>query len=273
MLALSTVMDQGRLAEEGAVLVSTLAKGLDILALFAGGELLGNQQIVERTGLARATASRLTTTLTALGYLRFDEVSRKYAMGSRLLAMGACFQHRLGLLAVARPHMQELAQETGLTVGMGTRERMSIVCLDVVRPEGPRVGSSTVGTVMPMTTTAIGLSYLAVAALKERTQLLRKIQMRSGAHWPAERSAIEMAIGQYRRQGFVTRPRSCEEGVSGVGASLHIPAMNCIFSFNCAGHAIDLAQVNRMNQVGQALARKVASIGRALQGVKAAALS
>ncbi len=66
----------------GPELVSTLVKGLDILAVLASGETLGNQQIAQRVGLSKATASRLCTTLTTLGYLRQDERTRKYAMGS-----------------------------------------------------------------------------------------------------------------------------------------------------------------------------------------------
>lgn len=62
--------------------MSTLVKGLDILAVLASGETLGNEQIAQRVGLSKATASRLCTTLTTLGYLRQDERTRKYAMGS-----------------------------------------------------------------------------------------------------------------------------------------------------------------------------------------------
>ena len=77
-----------QLQESGTGLVHSLAKGLEILSCFSEGELLGNQQLVELTGLPKATVSRLTSTLVKLGYLQVDPRSRKLAMGARVLGLG-----------------------------------------------------------------------------------------------------------------------------------------------------------------------------------------
>jgi hypothetical protein len=48
--------------------VSALARGLEVLTCFKPGDrFLGNGQIAARTGVPKATVSRLTQTLTALG--------------------------------------------------------------------------------------------------------------------------------------------------------------------------------------------------------------
>ena len=50
--------------------VESLARGLAVLRCFAPADReLGNREIAIRTGLPPATVSRLTFTLTALGYL------------------------------------------------------------------------------------------------------------------------------------------------------------------------------------------------------------
>lgn len=234
----------------GPELVSTLVKGLDILAVLAGGEALGNQQIALRVGLSKATASRLCTTLTTLGYLRQDECTRKYAMGARLLAMGATVQHRAGFLSWARPHMDGLAQHTGMTVGMGTRERLGMVCLDVARSSGRQVGTTDVGSILPMAETAMGLAYLSHCGVAERIALLRQLQLAFGSAWNTVRERIEEASVQYQRQGFVIRPRSCEASVSGVAAAVELPGHVGVLVFNCATHS-DAAQVTaRLHHAG-----------------------
>ena len=54
--------------------MNSLARGLDILTAFTPAEgLLGNQEIAARAGLPKATVSRLTYTLTKLGYLTHIE--------------------------------------------------------------------------------------------------------------------------------------------------------------------------------------------------------
>ena len=54
--------------------VTALARGLEVLRVFTPTEgLLGNGEIAERTGLPKPTVSRLTYTLTKLGYLSHVE--------------------------------------------------------------------------------------------------------------------------------------------------------------------------------------------------------
>ena len=54
--------------------VVALSRGLDVLRCFrASDPMLGNQEIAARTGLPKPTVSRLTHTLTRLGYLIYLE--------------------------------------------------------------------------------------------------------------------------------------------------------------------------------------------------------
>jgi DNA-binding IclR family transcriptional regulator len=251
-----------RCVQDGAELVTTLAKGLDVLAVLAGGELLGNQQIAQRVGLSKATASRLCATMTALGYLRLDEGTRKYAMGARLLAMGATVQHRSGLLRMAKPHMTLLAHATGMVVGMGTRDRLGMVCLDLAHDDGVSVGTSTVGSVLPMAETALGLAYLAHVGVAERIPLLRQLQAAYGRDWPLVRERIEDASEQYRRQGFVVRSRSCEAGVTGVAAAMDLPGHLGVVAFTCATDVDGPDVTARLQRAGETLRAMLARMSR-----------
>jgi DNA-binding IclR family transcriptional regulator len=154
--------------------VHALAKGLQILATFAEGEMLGNQELVGLTGMPKATVSRLTSTLTSLGYLRVDPSSRKLLMGTRLLGMGVSVQRRIGLQRIARPFMERLSRETELTVSLATRDRLGMVVLEFIRPSNSvrLVTNIDAGTVLPIPNTSLGLAYLVGAPVKERSQLL-----------------------------------------------------------------------------------------------------
>ena len=64
-------------AEKERQVVTALARGLSVLRSFRQGDrFLGNQEIAERTGLAKATVSRLTHTLTVLGYLNHPKTPK-----------------------------------------------------------------------------------------------------------------------------------------------------------------------------------------------------
>src|SRR5688500_13806489 len=69
--------------------VVALARGLEVLRVFTPSDgLLGNQEISARTGLPKATVTRLTYTLTLLGYLSHIERLGKYQLAPAALALG-----------------------------------------------------------------------------------------------------------------------------------------------------------------------------------------
>src|SRR6476660_9102925 len=69
--------------------ITALARGLEVLRVFTPTEgLLGNGEIAERTGLPKPTVSRLTYTLTKLGYLSHVERLAKYQLAPAALSLG-----------------------------------------------------------------------------------------------------------------------------------------------------------------------------------------
>src|SRR2546423_6603602 len=106
---------------------TTLARGLEVLRCFTPLEpLLGNKEISVRTGLPKPTVSRLTYTLTKLGYLRHNMRLGKYQLGSAVLSIGYPLLASMNLRQVARPLLKELADYRHRPVSMGGRRRLDM---------------------------------------------------------------------------------------------------------------------------------------------------
>src|SRR5579863_10437634 len=89
--------------------VVALSRGLDVLRAFHPNDgLLGNQDIAARTKLPKPTVSRLTYTLTKLGYL--SQVSRfdKYQLAPPAMSLGYAALANLGIRHIAQPYLQSL---------------------------------------------------------------------------------------------------------------------------------------------------------------------
>ena len=115
-------------AKEDRHFVTALARGLELLACFRSGEkLLGNQELAERSKLPKSTVSRLTYTLTKLGYLQYDDQIGKYRLGTATLALGSAMLSKLDIRQLARPMMQELADFSRATVSLGIRHPLTII--------------------------------------------------------------------------------------------------------------------------------------------------
>ncbi len=252
------------MVQRGPDFVYALAKGLEILSVFSEGDLLGNQQIADLTGMPKATVSRLTSTLVQLGYLRADSESRRFFMGSRLLGMGANVQRKIGVQRVARPHMEALGALLNLTISLGTRDRLGMTMLEVVRPATTLVANFDVGSTLPLSTTSIGLAYIVAAPVKERAALLDGMRERDPAQWQLQRAQIERAHAEYKRYGYVTSQKSWGKDVSGVGVAMPVGDKKSLYVFSCAGQTTQMPMARMRNEIGPGLLSMVRKIQAAM---------
>jgi len=69
-------------AKEDRHFVTALARGLRLLQVFRSGEeRLSNQELAERCSLPKSTVTRLTYTLTLLGFLHHHQDTGRYRLG------------------------------------------------------------------------------------------------------------------------------------------------------------------------------------------------
>ena len=242
--------------------VTALARGLEVLRCFKPSDRhLGNQDIAERTGLPKPTVSRLTYTLTRMGYLHHDEKLGKYQLGSGVLSLGYSFLTNMDVLKIARPLMQELADYSHPVVSVGTRDRLGMVYLD-----GRHSTAATVslrrepGTRVPIATTAMGRALLCGLPDHEREKLMDNIRQRHPARWPKNKAGIEQALRDYQERGFCLSIGDWRSDVNAVGVPM-LPIAGCrLLTFNCTAPSFVLRQHMIEDDIGPRLVNLVRSV-------------
>ena len=184
--------------------MTALQRGLSVLRVFpAGNRPLGNAEIAAAVGLPKATVSRITFTLTELGYLRYDETSRKYCLGPGVLSLGYSVLAQMEIRDSARPLMRELADYASASVYLAAPDGIEMVYVEACRAATSMVIRLGVGSRLPMINTGIGRAYLAALPDADRAELFEKIATQSEpAEWPAKREAALRAIEDARRHGY-----------------------------------------------------------------------
>jgi len=220
--------------------VTALARGLDILRSFRRNEIeLGNQDLAARTGLPKATVSRLTYTLGKQGYLVYNAASGKYRLGTPVLSLGYTCLSGMGVRQVARPLMQELADHTGLSVALGGRDRFSMIYLECCRGDSPVTLQLDVGSHLKLTTSAMGRAYLAGLPDTERAALMDKLEAheneRSPGRWPGIRDGILQAVEEYRMKGYCLSLGAWKTEVNAAGVPYVPRDGSPVLAFNCGG--------------------------------------
>ncbi|MDH3453617.1 MAG: IclR family transcriptional regulator [Desulfuromonadales bacterium] len=236
-------------------IVIALARGLNVLRCFRQGDrFLGNQEIAERTGLPKATVSRLTKTLTALGYLNHSRRFNQYSLGAAVLSLGYSMLGNLDILKSARPLMQELADNTEASVSLAARDGLHMVYLEncVARANMITLRID-VGARTRIANTAMGRALLCGLPEEERADLIAQIrQATPKGEWPQIKAGIDQGLIDYQQKGFCFSLGDWRENVNSIAVPL-IQADRSVLAINCGGPAWQLSAEKLEKEIGPRL--------------------
>jgi len=216
---------------EDPLLNRSLERGIEILRTFRpGADLLGNGEIAERTGLSRATVSRLTQTLVGTGLLEHDRSRRAYRLAAPVLSLGHAMRSGSPVLNAVAPLMRALAEKMRINVGLAVPDREEMVYLESVRYNRKVALRNVVaGQRVPMELTSLGRAYLAVAPQEERRALLVTFKATRHSGWSRIRQEIRTARASVEERGYCVA--SWQPEVVALAAPLVIPGRP-IYVFN-----------------------------------------
>jgi DNA-binding IclR family transcriptional regulator len=241
--------------------VNALARGLELLRCFGPGDAyLSNAELAKRTSLPKPTISRLTHTLTKLGYLNYSESQGKYQLGAGVLALGYRMLSTMDLRQMARPLMAELAEYAQASVSLGARDRLSMVYIETCRSSANVTLRLDVGARIPMATTAMGKALLCVLPENERNYLLDHVRQRDEQNWPLVKAGVEQAFKDYQDHGFCTSAGEWQGDVHAVGVPVLGVDGEQVMSFNCGGPAFLLSRERLEEDLGPRLVQLVRRI-------------
>jgi len=240
--------------------IEALARGLDVLRAFQPGDgFLGNLEIAQRTGLPRSSVSRLTYTLTKLGYLTYSDRMEKYQLGSGVLALGYAFVSNLAIRQVAKPLMQDLANTTGTAVGLSDRDRLDMIFVEFCASANVTTFRHEIGNRVSIATSGSGRAYLATLPQEEREYFYRYLEKKNGENWPKVKTGIEEAVASYKKRGFCCSFGDWNRDVNGIAVPLQL-SQGHIYTFNAGGPAYRLDPEFLQKEVAPLLKNMVGNI-------------
>lgn len=241
--------------------VNALARGLEVLRCFRPGEVfLSNADMAKRTAIPKPTISRLTYTLTKLGYLAYSDSLGKYQLGAGVLALGYRMLSNLDVRKLARPLMEELAEHAQASVSLGTRDRLSMVYVETCRSSANVTLRLDVGSRIPLATTAMGKALLCILPQTERDYLLDHVRQRDEERWPRIKAGIEQGYKDYQDHGFCISAGEWQSDVHAVGVPMRGADGEQVMAFNCGGPAFLMSRDKLEQDLGPRLVALVKTI-------------
>ena len=148
---------------------------------------LKSSEVASLTKLERATAFRILTYLTSLGYLFKDVTNNLYSLGHKIFEFGDKSDFLKTLTSYSIDHIRDLSRETQLIVYLAVLEGPHIVYCDKVGPSGESAPRS-FRMRQDAHSTALGkamLAYKSFEELKEiyKTYTLHRHTENTILHW------------------------------------------------------------------------------------------
>lgn len=233
-----TVPSESSAADTRSDTVSALERGIAVLRCFDETRRhLGPTDLAKLTGIPRPTVTRLASTLVTLGLLKLDAQSERFMLGAGVVTLARAFLAGLDIRAVARPHMQALAEQFGGSVYLAVRDGMEMVLVEACRARSSMLAARLdVGSRVPMANAALGRAYLAAVPANERAQLIETLRLARGSDWASLVPGMNRALDDALSVGYCISAGEFHREINSVSVPLIGPDGE-VMALNCGGAA------------------------------------
>jgi IclR family acetate operon transcriptional repressor len=198
--------------------IAVLHKAFDLLdTLQSGGGAKSLDELVRDTGIARSTAHRLLLNLIGRGYVERTS-SGKFALGLKLLELGATVRQHQSLRDIARPIMLDLRNRLGETINLGKLRGISVLYLETIESEHAFRVSASLGILDPLHVTSIGKAILAWMPPERRPLLNDWRQLTPATVTDPSRFDEELALT--RKRGYALDDEESMQGGRCIGVPI-----------------------------------------------------
>ncbi len=180
---------------------------------------MGVTELSRKLALNRTVVQKLVLTLEREGFLHQDPVSRKYRLGPKIIELAGVFLGTDPLTREGTECIRELANLSGMSVGLGILDGDEVLYLAAVEANTSVKAASRTGDRRPIYATASGKCLLSFLPRVEQESLLARVTLRPltpNTITDADRLREELAT--VRERGYATSWEERAIGLIGVAA-------------------------------------------------------
>ncbi len=225
-----------------------LERTLGILELLARhGEGLDLAVIADDLAIPRSAAHRLLADLTRVGYVRQVQGRGSYVLTTKLMAMGLSYLSSAGIVDVAQPLLDRLAEHSGELVRLSVIDGKRLTW--VAKAQGSKQGlryDPDMGSDARLSCSASGLAWMMTladdAALAAVSEQGLGLPADYGPNAPRSLKALLDEIHLTRERGYSLTCETFTAGLNAMGAPVQIKGSAAIGVITIAGPTVRLTE-------------------------------
>jgi DNA-binding IclR family transcriptional regulator len=208
----------------------------------------------------------LLTTFVNQGFAVQDSPSRAYRPGPQLMEVGQAALRNLDVRGRARPHLEQLADETGETVSLLIPERGNVRFVDSIESRNAVRVASRFGLDLPAHATSGGKAILARLSPEAFDELYPHEELpRVTAATLTTRTQLIAEFDEIRAHGYAINSQESEVGLGAVGVAVCDPSGFPTAAVTVAG-PVQRMDGDHLTEVVEAMRRCAGRIATSLYG-------
>ncbi len=200
--------------------VQSVERAFALLRCLSSGAA-GVSELADRSQLPKSTVSRLLSTLQDLGVVEQLDAGGDYRIGGGLIDITAGASPGRNLVALARPHLTDLAEALGEATGLSVLDGESVYYLDQIDSSHAVQVKDWTGERIPLHVVSSGLVLLAALSEAVREAYLRRPLQQSTPRTMIDPNALRARLTAVAAAGVAWVYEEYAEGINSVAAPVH----------------------------------------------------
>jgi IclR family transcriptional regulator, pca regulon regulatory protein len=190
---------------------SALVRGLLVLESFTPEKKSHSlTELSRQLGVPKSSLHRVVRELVQMTYLGYEEQSKRYYLGTRVLSLGFSVLQGMELREITRPLLEKLSRACNKTVNLAVLDRDEMVYVERIRVPGLRSYNISVGARMSVWNSSVGRVVLANLPPEKFDEMLKKL--RSSPELGIDENELMSALADVKRDGFALNDKEFRRG-------------------------------------------------------------
>jgi IclR family acetate operon transcriptional repressor len=223
-------------------------------------------ELAARAGLAPSTAHRLLKSLEAARFVAHDGERGLWFVGVKAFNVGAAFLRARDFVALARPAMRALMEESGESVNLAGLEEGEIIFLAQVECRQMMRALTRPGGTAPLHASGVGKALLAALTPAEAVHLLGARPLAAyTAHTLTQPERLMADLAAARARGYAIDDEEFAPGLRCVAAAIHDETGRPVAALSLSGPSVRITDA-RVAELGRLVADQARRITEAIGG-------
>jgi IclR family transcriptional regulator, acetate operon repressor len=245
--------------------VQSIERAFAVLGALTDGPI-GVTEVAERADLPKSTAARMLASLAREGAVEQLPGETRYRIGPRIESLAPRSAAGRGLVAIARPHLAELAASIGEVAGLSVPEGGLMHYIDQVDSDHPVGVRDWTGSRIAMHAVSSGLAVLALRPPAEIERYLAGRLERFTARTMTDPDALRARLRKAQLDGYAWTAGEYTDDISSVAAGIADVRGEVVAAIHVHGPSYRFPMPGRDAELGARVAAAATRIARTLRG-------